>query len=109
MATPQWGSPGTCADALLAALSAAGYAVLKVDDEPHVIQFREDGWTVQHPLSCRPALFDCPVNRAAEQELDGPPATGLGIYEISLRPDGLLQLQSDATGPLVPVSEEEQQ
>lgn len=33
----------------------------------HVIDFRAEGWTIKHPLACRPVLFDCPVNRAAEQ------------------------------------------
>jgi hypothetical protein len=37
--------------------------------EEHVIELRENGWTIKHPLSCRPALFDCPVNRAAERDL----------------------------------------
>lgn len=33
----------------------------------HVIDLREDGWTIAHPLSCRAAgLFACPVNAAAE-------------------------------------------
>ena len=33
--------------------------------ERHVIELRDDGWTIQHPLSCRPNLFDCIVNFAA--------------------------------------------
>ncbi|MFI2650180.1 DUF6085 family protein [Micromonospora fulviviridis] len=54
--------------------------------EQHVIEFRADGWTIQHPLSCRPNLFDCPVNRAAERGmagLDGPPAPP-GRYACAL-------------------------
>ena len=39
----------------------------------HVIEFRENGWTIKHPLICRPNLFDCEVNRAAERDIDGPP------------------------------------
>jgi hypothetical protein len=60
------------------------------DDEAveHVIEFRARGWTIKHPLSCRPALFDCPVNRAVEDQLAGPPAT-LGRYIVDLQ-DGEL-------------------
>jgi len=46
----------------------------------HIIEFRDDGWTIQHPLSCRPNLFDCEVNRAAERDVDGVPPEGTGRY-----------------------------
>ncbi|MBM0275118.1 DUF6085 family protein [Micromonospora tarensis] len=55
-----------------------------VDDDPrHIIEFRPDGWTIKHPLACRPRLFDCPVNRAAETELGTKrcPAPPPGRYE----------------------------
>lgn len=49
----------------------------------HVIECREAGWTIKHPLSCRPALFDCPVNRAAEDGLfTGHPAPGRYYVEL---------------------------
>ncbi|WFF07226.1 DUF6085 family protein [Micromonospora sp. WMMD1076] len=51
--------------------------------EKHIIEIRPDGWTIQHPLSCRPNLFDCPVNRAGEAEMASlkcPPAPP-GRYE----------------------------
>lgn len=35
------------------------------DSQRHVIELRDDGWTIQHPLACRPDLFSCPHNRAA--------------------------------------------
>lgn len=52
---------------------AAAYPILaeqwrrELDEGPdaHVIDVRDDGWTIRHPLSCRPNLFDCEVNRAA--------------------------------------------
>lgn len=50
--------------------------------ERHVIEFRQRGWTIMHPLSCRPRLFDCPVN------LSAPPGR-LGRYLIELH-DGEL-------------------
>lgn len=48
----------------------------------HVMDARESGWTLKHPLSCRPRLFDCPINRAAE-DLDGPVAEpGRWVVEL---------------------------
>jgi len=31
----------------------------RLDDDRHLVKVDEDGWTVQHPLSCRPNLFTC--------------------------------------------------
>nr|WP_240955532.1 DUF6085 family protein [Micromonospora sp. HNM0581] len=54
---------------------------MPVDEETtHLVQLREDGWTLQHPLSCRPTLFTCEVNQAATLALTEPPAT-LGVFE----------------------------
>lgn len=33
--------------------------------EGHIIQLAANGWTIKHPLSCRPNLFACRFNRAA--------------------------------------------
>ncbi|AYF29288.1 hypothetical protein CSH63_17815 [Micromonospora tulbaghiae] len=69
------------ARAVLDALAAAG-RLAPVDDDPrHIIDLRADGWTLKHPLACRRGdLFDCPVNRAASQQLDGPPPESPGRY-----------------------------
>jgi hypothetical protein len=48
-------------------LAAAGL------DTDHIVDLRADGWTIQHPLTCGTDLFACPVNRAAERDLTGPP------------------------------------
>jgi hypothetical protein len=80
---PERHSRAEVARIALDALAAAG-RLAPVDDDPrHIIQFRTDGWTIKHPLACRPNLFDCPVNRAAEAELGTrrcPPAPP-GRYE----------------------------
>lgn len=34
-------------------------------DTRHIIELREDGFTIMHPLACRPNLFDCRYNVAA--------------------------------------------
>lgn len=62
----------------------------------HVIEFRADGWTIMHPLACRPNLFDCPLNRAAEQRITAPLGE-LGRYAIDLV-DGRLILGEKVTG-----------
>jgi hypothetical protein len=53
----------------------------------HVVEFREDGWTIKHPLACRPNLFDCAVNRAAGRALQEPPAE-FGRFACGLAEDG---------------------
>lgn len=53
----------------------------------HVVEFREDGWTIMHPLACRPNLFDCAVNRAAGRALEEPPAE-FGRFACGLAEDG---------------------
>ncbi|MFI5852287.1 DUF6085 family protein [Micromonospora chalcea] len=68
-------------------LQAYGEVLLaSLDISPrHIIDFRADGWTIQHPLACRPDLFNCPVNRVAGldlSQLDGPPVPP-GRYECS--------------------------
>lgn len=61
------------ADALMdKAIQALGAAPVDVDG--HVIEVRETGWTIMHPLACRPRLFECEVNRAAERDLTEAPA-----------------------------------
>ena len=33
----------------------------------HQVQFDEAGWTLLHPISCRPHLFECKLNDAAKR------------------------------------------
>lgn len=58
--------------AIIAALRAE-LATYKQDDR-HIVEFRDDGWTIQHPLACRPNLFDCEINRVASAQLTKRPA-----------------------------------
>lgn len=69
----------------------------------HRIEFRAEGWTIQHTIACRDDMFGCPLNRAA-QDLDEPPSR-LGIYECRVDPDGQLEilgLVTDATAATSP-------
>lgn len=65
----------------------------EVDGDPgHVIDLRVDGWTIQHPLSCRPNLFACPVNRAAENDLTDCPSQAPGRYVCALDDAGRIEI-----------------
>lgn len=57
--------------------------------EGHVAEFRADGWTIQHPLTCRlsgKSLFECPFNRSLE--LSRIPA--FGCFQITLEDEVLV-------------------
>ncbi|MBL6275349.1 hypothetical protein JMF97_04135 [Micromonospora fiedleri] len=70
--------------AAVAALAGAG-RMMPVDAETaHLIELTADGWTVQHPLSCRPNLFRCEVSRAAGRDLTVAPET-LGVFECEVQ------------------------
>lgn len=64
--------------------------MVSADGPEHVIELRADGWTIKHPLYCRPALFECPVNKAAER-LDKAPAES-GRYVVELDDAGVLRI-----------------
>lgn len=47
----------------------------------HVADFRPDGYSILHPLSCRPNLHACPVQKAATR-LHEPPILGRAVVEV---------------------------
>lgn len=60
--------------------------------EDHVIELRADfNWVIQHPLACRPNLFDCEVNQAALRE-DAFPDWAPGRYVCELDEAGELRV-----------------
>lgn len=60
-------------------------------DEPHVIDLRDDGFTIRHPLSCRPELFTCPLWQAARAALAAPPPFR-GRYQCEIADDGMFTI-----------------
>ncbi|HEX6869939.1 MAG TPA: hypothetical protein VF163_02480 [Micromonosporaceae bacterium] len=46
----------------------------------HIIELTGAGWTLMHPLQCRPDLFACEVNRAAQDSLTEVPECGPGRF-----------------------------
>lgn len=60
-------------------------------DEVHVIDLREDGWTIKHTFMCRSlGLFTCSITQAAQTDLQSPPPEAPGRYIVDLDPDGFL-------------------
>lgn len=85
IAAQEWDGPLEVDDAEAVAadlIDSAGLADL-LDEPRHIIDLRADGWTIKHPLSCRPNLFDCPVNRAAGPHYPAPPPQ-LGRFECDV-------------------------
>lgn len=59
----------------------------------HIVNLRSDGFTIMHPLSCRPNLFDCIYNfEVARLE---PEDHELGQFYCELE-DGVLKIQERA-------------
>lgn len=75
------------------ALERAVQAVLKaLGDKPyHVIEYGEEAFTLQHPLTCRPDLLACPFSRA---RVAGPEVE-LGRYGVTLVDGDLVPLQRE--------------
>lgn len=34
----------------------------QIKDDEHILEVRDDGWSLQHPLECRPNLLDCAMH-----------------------------------------------
>jgi len=70
----------------------------------HVIDLREDGWTIAHPLSCRArGLFACPLNTAAT-DLGWPPE--VGRFAVTAEDGGLVLGERTAETVLAAIPEE---
>jgi len=64
--------------------------ILEFEDQSfHLIKFEDDGWIIQHPLSCRPNLFDCKYNVSMDS-YDGIHRNG--IYRCALNDYGELEI-----------------
>ncbi len=52
----------------------------------HIVDVKESGWGIQHPIACRPDLTGCAVHRAACEQWVGIPAP-VGRYRVDFLPD----------------------
>jgi hypothetical protein len=63
----------------------------------HIIELREDtGWTIMHPMACRPHLFDCPLNIAALNADSFGAIAAPGRYRCELTSDGRIEILESA-------------
>ena len=71
-----------------------------VNQHGHVVEFREDGWAIEHPIECRKDnLLDCPLNFLCEA-MGGPPEEGPGRYKAAVDDTGnLLLTPAEALSP----------
>lgn len=48
-------------------------------DHRHVLDVRDDGWSIEHPVACRldRRLLDCTVHRMVQQDLDAREPSGV--------------------------------
>lgn len=70
-------------------------------DAQHVVEFRDDGWAIQHPDACRPNLLDCVIHDAVAHEMSAYSGPGspylVGRYVVTLDADSR---QAKYRGPL---------
>lgn len=61
---------------------------LGANQTEHIIDIQADGWTIKHPLACRPELFTCPVHNAAVAREFADVHPGPGRYGVILDETG---------------------
>lgn len=77
------------------ALAAADF-VDPLRQPGHVLDLREDAYSLQHPPECRPDLLHCSL-QVFMQEIEKAPALP-GRYRVQLDDDGTLHLEDIADG-----------
>lgn len=50
--------------------------------ESHFIKFSPLGWTIKHPLSCRPNLFECDSTEHVSRMVGDESPVGLGVFAL---------------------------
>jgi hypothetical protein len=59
---------------------------------PHLVCITPTGWTIQHPLACRPNLFACTFTATANATLNEMPPTGPGVYACDINHEGYFEV-----------------
>ena len=62
--------------------------------EDHFIVFTDDGWSLQHLVSCRPDMTTCEVHQQSQIEFGGNDSGLRGRFKVWMR-DGVLELEED--------------
>jgi hypothetical protein len=56
----------------------------------HILEVTETDWSLQHPLSCRPNLLDCPFHAATKCLMVESPPEAPGRWAIEFARSGQL-------------------
>lgn len=91
--SPADGAPDTANDQPRRPRSAAtaertAFAILQASSQ-HVLEFRQEAYTLRHPLLCSPHLASCPFAHLTQRGILIRPGT-TGNYECHVGPDGNL-------------------
>lgn len=75
-------------------------AILDDSTPYHLIDLTDTGWTLKHPIACRPDLFNCPVNRAAQNIGTAKPTVvfgplGPGVWRVEMDADKLVFVERE--------------
>jgi hypothetical protein len=74
--------------AALTALLAEVDKRYHLSDERHLVNLTETGWTIKHPMICRPHLFTCPFNNVMPPAYDPSIPTGVYVGRLEHAPGG---------------------
>lgn len=55
---------------------------MTTDTDIHILETTGTDWSLQHPLSCRPNLLDCPYHTASKRLIESSFAPGLWVVQL---------------------------
>ena len=62
--------------------------VQQIINRPHIVDLRDDGFTLMHPPACHPRLFDCEYNVIARNNFRDPGKRGQYLCALIRGADG---------------------
>lgn len=76
----------------IVSLADDGLTFRLLSEQGHVVEFTEDGYGLEHPVTCRiqARLLDCPVDQAV-RALSGNPFGEAGRYRVIIGDAGVLE------------------
>lgn len=64
-----------------------------LDQTDHFIVFTDDGWSIEHLVSCRPDMTSCPIHKQAQVKFGNEDQGLRGRFKVSSSEDGQLKLK----------------
>lgn len=89
-----WGIQVTAARLALVEVEAVVAAGLQAMNGQHVVKVGETGWSLRHPIGCRPDLLGCAVHLAAETYPHWEFEQEVGFYLVA-QLDGVIAFESE--------------